>query len=243
LGPAPERIISCAFSVTNAPGHRFVEQPSENALALEMRKCALGTVQQRGTIILYQRPQILTGRPVNICVMAGRASTRVRVGPATHVFDDTKESRGCPAGPEHDTNRGDEPELRAANIIRRRDRLLYDGVIVGEFTTGLLLKDQVIAELKVVAAPSKVHLPRCRNDLRATGKPMCLLGNFGRPKVETRRVTAEARLRKPSPSSLLIPLIRLKIENLPPHSGIACMQLGKGTQAGTAAIPVSINAG
>jgi GxxExxY protein len=82
--------------------------------------------------------------------------------------------------------------------------ILYDGVIVGEFAAGLLLKDQVIAELKVVAAPSKVHLPRCRNDLRATGKPMCLLSNFGRPKVETRRVTAEARLRKPSPSSLLI---------------------------------------
>jgi predicted outer membrane lipoprotein len=87
LGPAPERIIPCAFGVTNALGYGFVEQPSENALALEMRKCALGTVQQRGTIILYQRAQILTGRPVNICVMAARASTRVRVGPATHVFD------------------------------------------------------------------------------------------------------------------------------------------------------------
>jgi hypothetical protein len=42
----------------------------------------------------YRQPEILTGRPIRICVMAGRASTRVRVGPAIHVFDYTKESRG-----------------------------------------------------------------------------------------------------------------------------------------------------
>jgi GxxExxY protein len=64
-------------------------------------------------------------------------------------------------------------------------------VIVGEFTAGLLVEDQVIVDLKVAAAPSNVHRPRCRNDLRATGKLLCLLSNFGRPKVEIRRITAE----------------------------------------------------
>ena len=62
--------------------------------------------------------------------------------------------------------------------------------IVGEYTAGLLVEDQVIVELKVVAALSDVHLPQCRNYLRATGKPLCLLINFGRPKVEIRRVIA-----------------------------------------------------
>jgi hypothetical protein len=47
--------------------------------------------------------------------------------------------------------------------------------------------------------------PQCRNYLRATGKPLCLVINFGRPKVEIRRVSAQARSRKPSPLSLLIP--------------------------------------
>ena len=67
--------------------------------------------------------------------------------------------------------------------------LLYDGVIVGEFTADLLVEDQVIVELKVVGALSDIHLPQCRNYLRATGKPLCLLINFGRPKIEIRRVT------------------------------------------------------
>src|SRR5450432_992841 len=63
-------------------------------------------------------------------------------------------------------------------------------VIVGEYTADLLVEDQVIVELKVVAALSDVHVPQCRNYLRATGKPLCLLINFGRPRVEIRRVTA-----------------------------------------------------
>jgi hypothetical protein len=55
----------------------------------------------------------------------------------------------------------------------------------------------------VVAALSDVHIPQCRNDLRATGKPLCLLTNFGRPKVEIRRVT------RPSLTARTIPFIRL----------------------------------
>jgi hypothetical protein len=46
--------------------------------------------------------------------------------------------------------------------------------------------------LKVVAALSDMDLPQCRNYLRTTGKPLCLLINFGRPKVEIRRITAQA---------------------------------------------------
>jgi GxxExxY protein len=65
-------------------------------------------------------------------------------------------------------------------------------VIVAVFTNGLLLEDQANAELKVAGALSDVHRPRCRNDLRATGKPLCLLINLGRPKVEIRRITAKA---------------------------------------------------
>jgi GxxExxY protein len=54
-----------------------------------------------------------------------------------------------------------------------------------------MAEDQVIVELKVVGALSDVHLPQCRNHLRTTGTPLCLLINLVRPKVEIRRVTAE----------------------------------------------------
>jgi hypothetical protein len=118
--------------------------------------------------------------------------------------------------------------------------------MVGEYTAGRLVEDQVITELKVVAPLSDVHLPQSRNDLRATRKPLFLLINFGRPKAEIRRVTPPFRVLSPPfrvrsrrsliamdhpASSLLIPLIRLKKENLPPHSGIAWIQLGNDRQA------------
>ena len=57
--------------------------------------------------------------------------------------------------------------------------VFYDDVIVGDFTADLPVEDQDIVELKVVSALSDVHLPQCRNFLRATGKPPCLLINFG----------------------------------------------------------------
>jgi GxxExxY protein len=59
----------------------------------------------------------------------------------------------------------------------------YDNVIV---------EDQVIVELNAVSALSDVQIPQCRNDLRATGKPPCKLINLGCPKVEIRRITAQA---------------------------------------------------
>jgi GxxExxY protein len=78
-------------------------------------------------------------------------------------------------------------------VVQQRGIVVfYDDVIVGEYTADLIAEDKVIVELKVVGALSDVHVPQCRNDLRATGKPLCLLINFGRPKVEIRRITAQA---------------------------------------------------
>jgi hypothetical protein len=69
--------------------------------------------------------------------------------------------------------------------------------MVGEYTAGRLVEDQVITELKVVAPLSDVHLPQSRNDLRATRKPLFLLINFGRPKAGIRRVTPLSRAQSP----------------------------------------------
>jgi GxxExxY protein len=77
-------------------------------------------------------------------------------------------------------------------VQQRGSVVFYDDVIVGDYTAGLLVEDQVIVELKVAGALSDGHVPQSRNYLRATGKPLCLLINFGRPEVEIRRVTAQA---------------------------------------------------
>jgi GxxExxY protein len=78
-------------------------------------------------------------------------------------------------------------------VVQQRGIVVfYDDVIVGEYTADLIVEDQVIVELKVVGALGDLHVPQCRNYLRATGKPLCLLINFGQPKVEIRRITAEA---------------------------------------------------
>jgi GxxExxY protein len=70
-------------------------------------------------------------------------------------------------------------------------------MIAGEFTAGLLVEDQVILELKVASALSDVPIQQCRNYLRATGKPLCLLINCGRLKMEIRRIAAQPQARKP----------------------------------------------
>ena len=59
-------------------------------------------------------------------------------------------------------------------------RVSYDGVIVGVYTADLLVEDAVLVELKV-------HSAQCLNCLKATGLPLCLLLNFGNPRLEIRR--------------------------------------------------------
>jgi hypothetical protein len=66
----------------------------------------------------------------------------------------------------------------------------------------VIVEDQVIVKRKVVGALRDGHVAQCRNDVRATGKPLCLGIGFGRPKVEIRHVT-------PSRTRVLAPLTRV----------------------------------
>ena len=43
-------------------------------------------------------------------------------------------------------------------------------------------------ELKTVPAPNAAHRGQCVNYLKATGLPLCLLLNFGNPRLEIKRV-------------------------------------------------------
>jgi GxxExxY protein len=57
----------------------------------------------------------------------------------------------------------------------------HDSVIVGAYTADLLV------ELKAVKVLDAIHSAQCLNYLKATGLQLCLLLNFGNPRLEIRR--------------------------------------------------------
>ena len=67
-------------------------------------------------------------------------------------------------------------------------KVTFEGVIVGEFFADLLVEQRVLVELKAVSALMQEHTAQALNYLRATGLEVCLLINFGKPKVEIKRL-------------------------------------------------------
>jgi GxxExxY protein len=111
-----ERVIGCAYRVSNQLGIGFVEKVYENAHAHEMRKDGLRVAQQY---------------PIKV---------------------------------------------------------IYDGVIVGEFSADLLVEDRVLVELKAVSELTVEHMAQALNYLRATGLEACLLINFGKSRIQIRHL-------------------------------------------------------
>ena len=82
-------------------------------------------------------------------------------------------------------------ELRKAGLAVLRQRgvtVMYDGVIVGDDAVDLLVQEAVIVELKAIKATVEIHRAQCINYLRATGLQVCLLLNFGNPRLEIKRI-------------------------------------------------------
>jgi GxxExxY protein len=113
-----ERIIGCAFTVSNTLGVGFLERVYGNALALEMAKAGLKAKQQHGITVRY------------------------------------------------------------------------DGVSVGEYVADFLVEDAIVVELKVARTLDDVHRAQCLNYLKATGLTVCLLLNFGKPRLEIKRIVS-----------------------------------------------------
>jgi GxxExxY protein len=111
-----ERIIGCAFKVSNTLGCGFLEKVYENALVHELRKQGLkADVQQ----------------PISV---------------------------------------------------------YYDGILVGEFFADILVEETVLVELKATVDHHDAFTAQCLNYLKATGKLLCLLLNFGKPRLEIKRL-------------------------------------------------------
>jgi GxxExxY protein len=116
LNQLTEKIIGCAYTVSNELGSGFLEKVYENALAHEIRKAGLQVHQQH---------------PLQV---------------------------------------------------------IYDGIIVGDYFTDLLVEGCVILEIKTVRELDDIHLAQCLNYLKATGLEICLLLNFYKPKVQVKRI-------------------------------------------------------
>src|SRR5713101_73263 len=78
--------------------------------------------------------------------------------------------------------KGIKAEARVPLTVRFR------GEVVGEYFADLLVDDKVIVELKAVKALAPEHQAQLINYLKATGIEVGLLINFGRPKLEYRRL-------------------------------------------------------
>jgi GxxExxY protein len=122
-----QKIIGCAFEVSNTLGIGFVEKVYENALAHLIRKAGLKAVQQY---------------PIKV---------------------------------------------------------VFDGILVGEFAADLLVEDRVLVELKAVSTLLSEHTAQALNYLRASGLELCLLINFGRTKIEIKRLLPSVNWRSSKP--------------------------------------------
>lgn len=85
-------------------------------------------------------------------------------------------------------------ELRQAGIAVAQQHgttVTYKGTSVGDYFIDLLVEDCILVELKTVRALDGVHRAQCINYLRATGMHLCLLMNFGTPRLEFRRIVLD----------------------------------------------------
>lgn len=116
LNNVTEKIIGCAFQVSNGLGSGFLEKVYENALVIELSHAGL-RVEQQKTI-----------------------------------------------------------------------KVFYDGQVVGDYMADMLVEELVLVELKTTKSLDEIHMAQCLNYLKAAKLRLCLLINFGRPKIEVKRI-------------------------------------------------------
>ncbi len=63
--------------------------------------------------------------------------------------------------------------------------------MVGDFVADIIVEDTVIVELKSVTTLDRIHLAQCLNYQKATNLKICLMINFGHPRLEIKRVVLD----------------------------------------------------
>lgn len=85
-------------------------------------------------------------------------------------------------------------ELRQAgfDVVQQHPiQVMYSGQVVGDYIADLFVDSRLIIEVKAVKAVKgidQVHVAQCINYLRATQHHVGLLLNFGKPRLEVKRL-------------------------------------------------------
>jgi GxxExxY protein len=82
-------------------------------------------------------------------------------------------------------------EIRKRGLQVEQQRpvhVYYDRQIVGAYVPDLFVEDRVVVEIKALLGIDRALRQQCLNYLRATGRSLCLLLNFGRPQLQVARV-------------------------------------------------------
>ena len=111
-----QRVIRCAFDVSNTLGAGFLEKVYENALCVELEKNGLKFQSQKPIVVNYK------------------------------------------------------------------------GIQVGEYIADIVVEDKLLLELKALATLCSSHDAQVMNYLKATNLSVGLLLNFGRPKLDVKRI-------------------------------------------------------
>ena len=67
-------------------------------------------------------------------------------------------------------------------------KVIYKGMVVGDYVADLLVEDAVLIELKAVKALDENHLAQCINYLKSSNLRICLLINFGTKRIQIKRI-------------------------------------------------------
>lgn len=81
--------------------------------------------------------------------------------------------------------------LRRSGITVEQQKALevrYEVQVFGEYVADLLVEGVVLVELKAVRELDSIHMAQCLNYLKAAHLNLCLLLDFGRPRVQVRRI-------------------------------------------------------
>ena len=67
-------------------------------------------------------------------------------------------------------------------------RIVYDGVVVGDYLLDLLVEGEVVIEMKACKNIDPAHVAQTINYLKATGHHLGLILNFGNAKLQVKRL-------------------------------------------------------
>ncbi|MDI6761745.1 MAG: GxxExxY protein [Thermodesulfobacteriota bacterium] len=67
-------------------------------------------------------------------------------------------------------------------------RVKYDEILLGDQRVDMIIEDKIIVELKAVSELNDIHQAQMLSYLKAADKKVGLILNFGKPKLEIKRV-------------------------------------------------------